>query len=87
MSNQEAIEIMKRYQNGINYVKDDAVNDTVAFNIAIQAIEKQIPKAAEVVDSINFSSTTYFCPSCECMVELRDTRCECGQLLDWSDRQ
>ena len=53
-----------------------------AFSVAIQALEKQIPKKV-----IKWANGTEHCPACDC-----DNSCvgygvciDCGQKLDWSD--
>lgn len=62
-----------------------------ALDVAIQALEKQIPKKPiksekQVVRYVN----TYYCPTCE--LEITGTNIakwcyHCGQKLDWSDEE
>ena len=54
---------------------------TVAFEAAVDALIKQIPKKPSQ-DSIGLY---YFptCPNCHKELESYDHHCECGQALDW----
>ena len=56
---------------------------TVAFEAAVDALEKQIPKKP----SQNAIGLYYFpiCPNCHKELEDYDHHCQCGQALDWSD--
>ena len=59
--------------------------------VAIQALEKQIPKKPiksenQVVRYVN----TYYCPTCELGItgtNIAKWCYHCGQKLDWSDRE
>lgn len=64
------------------------------MNIAISALEKQIPKKPDLIgdgydDNGNLIYDTWICPCCETQYELDydDYKfCpECGQAIDWSD--
>ena len=53
-----------------------------AIDIAIEALEKQIPKGVEIID-YGFGKREYHCPSCGLLVY--NSYCdECGQKLDWT---
>ena len=56
---------------------------TVAFEEAIKALEKQIPKKPSQ-DSVGLY---YFptCPNCHKELESYDHHCQCGQALDWEE--
>ena len=64
------------------------------MNIAIEALEKQIPKKPDLIsdgydDNGNLIYDTWICPCCEKQYELDydDYKfCpECGQAIDWSE--
>ena len=69
----------KEYQKPLMY----------AYEMAIQALEKQIPKKPiksenQVVRYVN----TYYCPTCELGItgtNIAKWCYHCGQKLDWSD--
>lgn len=86
MTNEEAIEILK----GI--MDDDtdhhiawACGASDAFEMAIEALEKQIPKKVRREHHPKYGRAT-FCPNCSRM----DVECwfycpDCGQAIDWSE--
>ena len=54
-----------------------------ALEMAIQALEKQIPNKPKERDCIGFY--TLACPVCKCALYLYEPYCDnCGQKLDWS---
>ena len=54
--------------------------------IAIQALEKQIPKKPKERDCIGFD--TLACPECKMALYLYEPYCDnCGQAIDWSDEE
>ena len=79
MKPEEAIETIKIAIAEVewNYPMDY----TVAFEEAVNVLEKQIPKKPSQ-DSIGLY---YFptCPNCHKELESYDHHCECGQALDW----
>ena len=57
-----------------------------AFQMAINALEKQIPKKPEEMDCIGFD--TLVCPKCKMALYLYEPYCDnCGQAIDWSDEK
>ena len=72
-----------------------------ALEMAIQALEKQIPKKIEIRkatnddieselrDFITVKGRICRCPSCRCCIHISKLKyCwECGQKLDWSDEE
>ena len=56
---------------------------TVAFEEAIMALEKQIPKKPSQ-DSIGLYHFPT-CPNCHKELESYDHHCDCGQRLDWEE--
>ncbi len=92
MNTQEVIDIMKIAIAEVewNYPLDYAI----AFEEAIKALEKQIPKKPAFEgdgydDGGNIIYDTWICPCCEDRYEVdyeRHNHCPtCGQALDWSD--
>ena len=68
-------------QEAIKYIQEHNTPDNVK-DIAIEAIEKQIPKKP-----IKWYSE-YICPGCsaDLYIENEDDYCtDCGQALDWSE--
>lgn len=67
-----------------------------AFQIAINALEKQIPKKPTPIDYKKYMDVVnnaislkggFWCPNCKCVVK-SGTYCNlCGQRLDWSDEE
>ena len=63
-----------------------------ALDVAIQALEKQIPKKPIFANNMMTKDKFLMCPCCEfrfpdSLVFLK-TRCwNCGQKLDWSDEE
>ena len=64
--------------------KYQGCSEEIAINLAIEALEKQIPKKP-----VKWSNGTLHCPNCE-----KDNSClcfkvcvECGQALDWSEEE
>lgn len=67
-----------------------------ALGIAIQALEKQIPKKPtpidyekyiDVIDNAKFLRGAFWCPNCKHVVHSGSFCKECGQRLDWSDEE
>ena len=75
------------------------VDEYKMAQVAINALEKQIPKKIEIRkatnddieselrDFITVKGTICRCPSCRCCIHISELKyCwECGQKLDWSD--
>jgi tRNA(Ile2) C34 agmatinyltransferase TiaS len=83
MTPQEAIKAMKfNKENLYNGISNQFIS---AFDVAISALEKQIPKKVHRYD-VNLSEK--FCPNCGLSIENKGGYCaECGQALDWSDME
>lgn len=90
MTAKEAIEILRGehdYAQLLSYVNR-------ALEMAIKALEKQIPKRA-----ISIYKGNYKCPTCENYIDITDDDLyvyeieppkycdECGQALDWGDEE
>ena len=55
-----------------------------ALTIAINALEKQIPKKPKTDDRY----VMYICPCCNDFIKVSHNCCQnCGQKLDWSDEE
>ncbi len=88
MTTQETIQAMKFYKAKLyNGIFNDKIG---AFDVAISALEKQIPKKAEHDDGV-----WSICPNCGGSVANdseeahngETSYCDhCGQAIDWSDK-
>ena len=80
MTENEAIKqlkIQRTFTNGSNAKVE-------AIDIAIQALEKQIPKKPKTDDRY----IMYICPCCNDFIKVSHNYCpNCGQELDWSDEE
>ena len=106
MKASEAIEKLKNMRlymqiedenNDCKFTEDDYK----ANEMAIQALEKQIPKKIEIRkatnddieselrDFITVKGRICRCPSCRCCIHISKLKyCwECGQKIDWSDEE
>lgn len=65
------------------YSQGNFGNQKEAFEIAIKALEMQIPKKPKEKDCIGFN--TLACPECKMALYLYEPYCDnCGQAIDWS---
>ena len=81
---EKAIEIVKYIKN-MRTIKHTEL-EIKAFDLAISALEKQIPKKAKQYNdkSIFIYAGVFYCPSCQENVSMDDVYCcQCGQSLDW----
>ena len=70
------------------FVADINLDAHIAYNLAIQALEKQIPKKVKQYNdkSIFIYEGVFYCPSCQENVSMDDVYCcQCGQSLDWEE--
>ena len=99
MTASEAIEKLKNMRlymqiedknNDCKFTEDDYK----ANEMAIQALEKQIPKKPTPIDYEKYMDTvknalflkgSYWCPNCNHVVKCGTYCSDCGQKLDWSD--
>ena len=87
MTYKEAIdELREMYRDG-NYIEEslDASDKELAIDIAIEAIEKQIPKKSKLIAYNKEKHVGYAqCPMCHGMIIINQQHCEnCGQRIDW----
>lgn len=67
----------------------------VAFDMAIEALEKQIPKKPIIDGTDIYNAKGYYCPNCYELDGHKDWKCKivfdqcycqaCGQAIDWSE--
>ncbi len=77
----EAIKSIKSIKQ---YVFIQEWND--ALNIAIDALEKQIPKKP-YNDNDNGVYEKEYCPTCHRSLFPNDSHCKCGQAINWSESE
>lgn len=67
-----------------------------ALGLAIQALEKRIPKKPtpidyekyiDVIGNARFLRGAYWCPNCKRVVKSGSLCSDCGQKLDWSGEE
>ena len=102
MENREAIKIISNYEvNGCGYCYQGGSEVADAFNLAISALEKQIPKKPKRIDkNATFDGNwKKVCPTCGRVLVKRITtpegsypriynhtpHCICGQAIDWEE--
>lgn len=80
----EAIETIKS-----NYPTSGYYMLCEALDIAIEALEKQLPKKTIDKSCVKDNDTIYgyvgICPSCNGIVDDSMIVCDCTQVLDWSE--
>ena len=101
MNNREAIKIISNYEvNGCGYCHQGGNEVADAFNLAISALEKQIPKRKLEKDQYNENLFTIRCPTCGALICNYNERLDrfsymvkknycyiCGQAIDFSKPQ
>ena len=86
MTVEEAIGRIKEHKE-IHYAKEPrAIYISVALDMAISALEKQIPKKP-YTDNENGVYEKEYCPTCHSSLFPNDHHCRCGQKIDWSDSE
>ena len=85
MTNEEAIKMLKQWNEDLLPYEDEKAG-IECHNIAISALEKQIPKKVVEKNFVEDVSLNY-CPYCNCrFIGWGMKHCgECGQALDWSE--
>lgn len=94
MTEQEAIEdfqgenkILSQYAE-TKFQKEIFAKRIERNNIAIKALEKQIPKKPIRKPNLDWTNEEVTCPSCNRNVsKYRNKYCDCGQKLDWSEEE
>lgn len=90
MTNEETIKCIKdvldsdyHYDESLGYQLTS--DDFEWLEKAKEALEKQIPKAADTLHGTTDYNTTCKCRSCSSFVNTTDNYCRtCGQAIDWS---
>ncbi len=102
MTTEEAIKVIKEgkrdfceiYQSECLGKTCNKCEGSIAYNMAIKALEKQIPARA-----IPFCKGDYICPTCRTILNITDDDLyvygieppkycdECGQALDWGEEE
>ena len=83
MTESEAIKETRFNMSTIGLSDKAAKRVVEARDMAINALEKQIPKKPKEKDCIGFN--TLACPGCEMALYLYEPYCDnCGQAIDWS---
>ena len=89
MTESEAIEIVRKEKEYMDSHAGRAQSE--AFQIAINALEKQIAKKplniTKVKDGNKYVGLIGKCPCCNDIVDESNIVCDCGQKLDWSDEE
>ena len=96
MTNKEAIETIKIAMAEVEW--DYPMDYTVAFEMAIDALEKQIQKKVveenleKFKDGVWIPKKEYFCPTCKSNLGIKEKWRDitdycpwCGQALSWGD--
>lgn len=92
MTNNEAKEFLMSFKNDNNW--GDGIKE--ALDMAIRALEKQIPKKPTSIDYKKYIDTVknalylkgaYWCPNCEHVVKCGTYCSDCGQAIDWSEKE
>lgn len=86
MNAQEALTRIKEHRDIHFHNELNAIYITEALDMAIEALEKQIPKKPKL-DNDNGIYETEHCPNCNRQLFPNEHHCRCGQALDWSDTE
>jgi len=79
-----------RIQNAIRHIQTAVDVDPWAREIAVEALEKQIPKEPKYKEEDRFAKNCFawytYCPQCGCEINTGDMHCtQCGQAIDWEE--
>lgn len=86
MNAQEALARIKEHRDIHFHNELNAIYITEALDMAIEALEKQIPEKPKL-DNDNGIYETEHCPNCNRKLFPNEHHCRCGQALDWSDEK
>ena len=84
MTNEEAIKMLKQWNEDLLPYEDEK-EGIECHNIAISALEKQIPKKVNIsLKGTTGWNTKCHCPNCHSMVSHGKYCSNCGQALDFN---
>lgn len=83
MTKEEAIKWQEAFKRTYGNFPPEA---TEACNMAIEALEKQIPKKP-YNDNENGVYKKEYCSTCHRSLFPNDSHCKCGQAIDWSEEE
>ena len=84
MTNEEAIKMLKQWNEDLLPYEDEK-EGIECHNIAISALEKQIPKKVNIsLKGTTGWNTKCHCPNCHSMVSHGKYCANCGQALDFN---
>lgn len=87
MTEHEAIKIFKDRLELTDYRKQ-VPEYYEAMELAVKALEKQIPKKPVRKPNYNWTNEEVTCPSCSRNVsKFRNKYCDCGQKLNWGEEE
>ena len=93
MTEREAIKLLKINRPESGYITLNYLKWNEALKMAINALEKQIPKKPTPIDYEKYMDTVknalflkgaYWCPNCKHVVKCGIYCSDCGQKLDWN---
>lgn len=99
MTPQEAIDVLERERNKSHWNSlDELKQASDAWKMAIEALERQIPKKPEFVEDEYLNSFKCYCPQCGfyfgtkgkhsvVLFDMPKYCPKCGQVTDWSDAE
>ena len=94
MTEREAIKLLKSNRPESGYITLNYLKRNEALKMAINALEKQIPKKPTLIDYEKYMDTVknalflkgaYWCPNCNHVVKCGTYCSDCGQKLDWNE--
>lgn len=79
-----------RIECAIRHIQTAVDVDPWAREIAVEAMEKQIPKMPEYKEEDRFIKNHFawytYCPQCGCEINAGDMYCiQCGQAISWEE--
>ena len=86
--NKDAIKLLQEIKSIYFDKQSDNLDESNLIEIAVEALEKQIPKELSTVikEANGREFKFYYCSSCYVNIESKYKYClNCGQKLDWSD--
>ncbi len=94
MTEREAIKVIKSNRPTSGYITLNYLEWNEALKMAVNALEKQIPKKPTPIDYEKYMDTVknalflkgaYWCPNCNHFVKCGTYCSDCGQKFDWNE--